>query len=80
MRVAVAGAAGRIGRVVCAGLAERGHEVLALDLARAEGVVTVDVGDTAALSPSWLATTRSSIWRPTRARRRSRPRSTPMCE
>jgi uronate dehydrogenase len=51
VRVALAGAAGRIGRVVRTGLAARGHEVLALDVARADGVVSVDVGDTAALSP-----------------------------
>ncbi|MGH8840051.1 MAG: NAD-dependent epimerase/dehydratase family protein, partial [Jiangellaceae bacterium] len=51
MRVALAGAAGRIGRVVRTGLAARGHEVLALDVAGADGVVSVDVGDTAALSP-----------------------------
>jgi uronate dehydrogenase len=51
VRVALAGAAGRIGRVVRTGLAARGHEVLALDVAKADGVVSVDVGDTAALSP-----------------------------
>jgi len=50
VRVALAGAAGRIGRVVRTGLAERGHEVLALDTAGADGVDPVDVGDSATLS------------------------------
>ena len=32
MRVLVTGAAGSIGRVLCAGLADRGHDVVGLDL------------------------------------------------
>ena len=79
MRVAVAGAAGRIGRVVCAGLAERGHEVLARHLARAEGVVTVTWATPRRCLPSWLATTRSSIWRPTRGRDVVRDRARHPC-
>ena len=51
MRVAVAGAAGRIGRVVHSGLADRGHDVLALDAATSDGVHQLDVRDTVALSP-----------------------------
>lgn len=55
MRVLVTGAAGTIGRVVAAGLAERGHEVVAVDRARVEtpGVAesfTADVLDAAAMS------------------------------
>jgi len=45
MRVVVTGAAGTIGRTVSAGLRERGHEVVALDQAYAEGVVRVDVSN-----------------------------------
>ena len=51
MRVAITGAAGRIGRVVRSGLAERGHDVVALDAATSDGGHKVDVGDTVALSP-----------------------------
>jgi len=51
MRVAVTGAAGRIGRVVHRGLGDRGHQVIAMDVARADDVQHVDVRDTAALVP-----------------------------
>jgi uronate dehydrogenase len=51
VRVAVTGAAGRIGRVLHPGLADRGHDVIALDVAPADGVEAVDVGDSAALVP-----------------------------
>jgi uronate dehydrogenase len=52
VRIAVTGAAGEIGRVVCAGLrGGHGHDVVGLDLTRAAGVESVDVRDTEALTP-----------------------------
>ena len=51
MRVAVTGAAGRIGRVAHPGLGKLGHEVVAMDIAPADGVESVDIGDSAALGP-----------------------------
>ena len=52
MRIAVTGAAGRIGRVVSAGLRERyGHDIVGLDVTEAPGVQAVDVRDTEALTP-----------------------------
>ncbi|MGN6129561.1 MAG: NAD-dependent epimerase/dehydratase family protein, partial [Nocardioidaceae bacterium] len=50
MRVLVTGAAGSIGSVVCAGLVERGHEVVGLDRAvHTEGFIgpwfTADCAD-----------------------------------
>ena len=51
MRVAIAGAAGRIGRVVHAGLADLGHDIVGIDLVAAPGVNPVDVRDTTALVP-----------------------------
>jgi uronate dehydrogenase len=60
MRVLVTGAAGSIGRVVTAGLRERGHEVVAADLVSAppsyDGAWhTVDVGDRAAVDTVFAA-------------------------
>ena len=51
MRVAVTGAAGRIGRVVHRGLANLGHQIIAMDVAPADDIRHVDVRDTAALVP-----------------------------
>jgi uronate dehydrogenase len=51
MRVAVTGAAGRIGRVVHPGLADLGHDIVGIDLVDAPGVRPVDVRDTTALVP-----------------------------
>jgi uronate dehydrogenase len=51
MRVAVTGAAGRIGRVVHRGLADAGHQVVAMDTIPADDVEKVDVADSAALVP-----------------------------
>jgi uronate dehydrogenase len=51
MRVAVTGAAGRIGRVVRPGLAELGHDIVGIDLVDAPGINHVDVRDTTALAP-----------------------------
>src|ERR671911_36067 len=52
VRIAVTGAAGRIGRVVCAGLREgHGQDVVGLDVTRAAGVESVDVRDAEALTP-----------------------------
>ena len=51
MQVAVTGAAGRIGWVVHRGLADRGHQIIAMDVAPADDVRHVDVRDTAALVP-----------------------------
>ena len=62
MRVAVTGAAGRIGRVVHRGLADRGHQVIAMDVAPADDVQHVDVRDTAALVPLLRAARASSTW------------------
>jgi len=51
MRIAVTGAAGQIGRVVCAGLRDgHGHDVVGLDVTRATGVESVDVRDTETLT------------------------------
>jgi uronate dehydrogenase len=52
MRVAVTGAAGRIGRVVHPGLAMLGHDVVAMDIVSADGVESLDIGDTATLASS----------------------------
>jgi uronate dehydrogenase len=52
VRIAVTGAAGQIGRVVCAGLRDgHGHDVVGLDVTRAADVDSVDVRDTEALTP-----------------------------
>jgi uronate dehydrogenase len=51
LRVAITGAAGRIGRAVHPGLAGLGHEVVAMDTVPADGVEYVDVGDSATLTP-----------------------------
>jgi uronate dehydrogenase len=55
MRILVTGAAGGIGRVVCAGLADRGHDIVGLDLVPApEGVgdpwYTLDCSDADAVA------------------------------
>ena len=51
MRVAVTGAAGRIGRVVHPGLADFGHDIVGIDLVKASGISPVDVQDATALAP-----------------------------
>jgi uronate dehydrogenase len=51
MRVVVTGAAGNIGQTVSAGLRELGHDVVALDQVRADGVEHVDVSETLAMAP-----------------------------
>lgn len=50
MRVVVTGAAGRIGRTVCAGLSEQGHDVVGLDQVGAEGITELDVSNTLELA------------------------------
>jgi uronate dehydrogenase len=60
MRVLVTGAAGSIGRVVTAGLRERGHQVVAADLVGAPSSYdgawhTVDVGDRASVDSVFAA-------------------------
>jgi uronate dehydrogenase len=51
MRVVVTGAAGRIGRTVCAGLRDLGNEVIGLDQVYADGVERVDVSNTLEMTP-----------------------------
>jgi uronate dehydrogenase len=51
VKVVVTGAAGRIGRVVCAGLADGGHDVVGVDQVGAEGVTRLDVSHAPALVP-----------------------------
>ncbi|HEU4542662.1 MAG TPA: NAD(P)-dependent oxidoreductase [Jiangellaceae bacterium] len=51
MRTVVTGAAGNIGRTVSYGLRERGHDVVALDQVRADGMERVDVSDILAMAP-----------------------------
>ena len=83
-RVLVTGAAGRIGRAACPGLAARGWRVRGLDARPLDGVaglddppVVAELGDTAALAgrpPGW---TRSCTWPACRPRPRSRTSSGP---
>ena len=79
MRVAVTGAAGRIGRVVHRGLADLGHQVIAMDCRPPPMTSSMSTSGTPPLSCRFCRAARaSSIWLRTRTRPPSRsPRHPP---